>query len=82
MKPQSIVGIRPKSSPFNAAVAGAKEGARKRAEQGGNPASVGHEQKQGAQERARDHPQRCEQVPIKGNAGRKVILHAHAHPKH
>ena len=24
MKPQSIVGIRPKSSPFNAAVAGAK----------------------------------------------------------
>ncbi|WP_418715989.1 hypothetical protein, partial [Bilophila wadsworthia] len=30
----------------------------------------------------RDHPQRCEQVPIKGNAGRKVIVHAHAHPKH
>ena len=78
MKPQSIVGIRPKSSGGG----GSEEGARKRADQGGNPASVGHEQKQGAQERARDHPQRCEQVPIKGNAGRKVILHAHAHPKH
>lgn len=51
-------------------------------EQPRRPAPARQEQEECAQDRARKHPQRCEQVPIKGNAGRKVIVHAHAHPEH
>ena len=57
-------------------------GAQERVEQPRRPAPARQEQEECAQDRARDHPQRCEQIPIKGNAGRKVIVHAQAHPKH